>query len=292
VRICRFDDDRLGIVDGEAVRDVSAVLDRLPAVRWPVPPGDLLIANLDELRPEMERLAPEAEALPLAQVRLKSPVANPGKILAAPVNYRKHMEEAQADSAINYGRDIKTIADYGLFFKAPSSLVGPAEGVVAGRPERRTDHEIELAVIIGRTGRNIAEDKALAHVAGYCIGLDMTIRGTEDRSYRKSLDSFSVLGPWLVTADEIVDPGALDFALKVNGEVRQASSTRHLVWSVPKLIAYASAAYTLHPGDVIMTGTPEGVGPVKPGDVMACWIDGIGSMEVRVRGKDHFGEGS
>lgn len=292
MRICRFDDDRLGIVDGEAVRDVSAALDRLPAVRWPVPPGDLLIAHLDELRAEMERLAAEAEPTTLAQVRLKSPVANPGKILAAPVNYRKHMEEAQADSAINYGRDIKTIADYGLFFKSPSSLVGPGEGVVAGPPVRRTDHEIELAVVIGRTGRNIPESDAMAHVAGYCIGLDMTIRGIEDRSYRKSLDSFSVLGPWLVTADEIADPGALDFALKVNGEVRQASSTRHLVWGVPKLIAYASAAYTLHPGDVIMTGTPEGVAPVKPGDVMDCWMEGIGGMEVAVRGRDHFGERS
>lgn len=284
MRLCRFDEDRLGVVDGQSVRDVSAILDRLPAVRWPLPPGDLLIAHLDDLRPEMERLAAAAEPIPLARVRLKSPVANPGKILAAPVNYQKHLAESRADSGIHHGTEVKTIADYGLFFKAPSSLVGASEGVVVDRPERRTDHEIELAVVIGRRGRNIVESEALAHVAGYTIGLDMVIRGTEDRSYRKSLDTFSVLGPWLVTAEEIADPGNLDFRLKVNGETRQEANTRDLVWGVEKLIAYASAAYTLQPGDVIMTGTPEGVGPVEPGDVMSCWIDGVGSMEVAVRG--------
>jgi 2-keto-4-pentenoate hydratase/2-oxohepta-3-ene-1,7-dioic acid hydratase in catechol pathway len=284
MRICRFDGDRVGLVEGDVVRDVSSVLDRLPAVRWPIPPGDLLVAHLDELRPEMERLAAEAEPVPLPRVTLKSPVANPAKILAAPVNYRKHLEESRADSGIHFGRDIKTIADYGLFFKAPSSLVGPGEGVLIDRPERRTDHEIELAAVIGRPGRNIPEGEALQHVAGYAIGLDMVIRGTEDRSYRKSLDTFSVLGPWLVTADEIDDPGALDFELKVNGESRQKANTRELVWDVPRLIAYASAAYTLQPGDIIMTGTPEGVGPVEPGDVMECWIEGIGGMKVEVRG--------
>jgi 2,4-didehydro-3-deoxy-L-rhamnonate hydrolase len=286
MRICRYDDDRLGLVRGESVYDVSAALGRLPAVRWPVPPGDLLIARLDELRPEMERLAGSARPVPVSQIRLKSPVANPGKILAAPVNYRKHLEESRADRGIHFGAEVKTIDDYGLFFKAPSSLVGAGEGVVADRPERRTDHEIELALVIGRPGRNIAEADALAHVAGYAIGLDMTIRGTEDRSYRKSLDTFSVLGPWLVTANEVGDPGHLAFELKVNGEPRQASNTEHLIWDVPKLIAYASAAYTLHPGDVIMTGTPEGVGPVKPGDVISCWIERIGHMEVAVRGAD------
>jgi 2,4-didehydro-3-deoxy-L-rhamnonate hydrolase len=283
MRICRYDDDRLGLVEGESVRDISAVLDRLPAVRWPVPPGDLLIAKLDELRPEMELLAATARPVPLSTVRLKSPVANPSKILAAPVNYQKHLEEARADRGIHFGGEVKTIADYGLFFKAPSSLVGPGEGVVADRPERRTDHEIELAVVIGRMGRNISEAQAPAHVAGYAIGLDITIRGTEDRSYRKSLDTFSVLGPWLVTADELGDPGNLALELKVNGEPRQASNTEHLIWSVPKLVAYASAAYTLYPGDVIMTGTPEGVGPIKPGDVIQCWIERIGRMDVSVR---------
>lgn len=119
---------------------------------------------------------------------------------------------------------------------------------------------------------------------GYMIGLDMTIRGTEDRSFRKSLDTFTVLGPFVVTADEIADPGHLDLEISVGDELRQKSNTILLIWGVAKLIAYASKAYTLYPGDVIMTGTPEGVAPVSPGDTMRASIEGIGEMRVKVRG--------
>jgi 2-keto-4-pentenoate hydratase/2-oxohepta-3-ene-1,7-dioic acid hydratase in catechol pathway len=114
------------------------------------------------------------------------------------------------------------------------------------------------------------------------IGLDMTIRGTEDRSFRKSLDTFTVLGPWLVTADELGDPSQLDLEITVNGQPRQKSNTALLIWNVQKLIAYASQAYTLYPGDVIMTGTPEGVAPVVPGDTMHARIERIGQMKVKV----------
>ena len=110
------------------------------------------------------------------------------------------------------------------------------------------------------------------HIAGYCVGLDMSVRGAEDRSFRKSIDSYSVLGPWLVTPDELREPDSVDFTLKVNGEVRQQSNTRHLIFKTRKLIAWASNWYTLYPGDVIMTGTPEGVSPVGPGDVMDAEI--------------------
>lgn len=283
MRVCRFNDNRLGLVEGDEVRDVTAVLEDLPPIRWPVPHGDHLMHHLAALRPAMEQAAASAPARPVGDVTLRSPVANPGKILAAPVNYQKHLDESRADAGINFGGEVKTIEDYGLFFKAPSSLVGPGDGVVADRPERRTDHEIELAVVIGRTGRSIPESDALAHVAGYTIGLDMTIRGTEDRSYRKSLDTFTVLGPWLVTADELRDAGSLAMELKVNGELRQCANTSQLIWAVPRLIAYASAAYTLYPGDVILTGTPEGVGPVFPGDRIVARIEKIGEMQVAVR---------
>jgi len=284
MRLCRFDDDRLGLVLGEEIRDVTQALDVLPAVRWPVPRGDLMIANLTALRARIDEIAKAAPVVERSRIRLLSPVANPGKIIAAPVNYAAHLDEARADAGIHFGREIKTIDDYGLFLKASSSLVGCDEGVVVGRAPRRIDHEVELAVVIGPGGRDIAEADALSHVAGYMIGLDMSVRGTEDRSYRKSLDSFTVLGAHLVTADEIADPGALDLGLSVNGEVRQASNTRHLIYDIPKLIAYASAAYTLDAGDVILTGTPEGVGPVHPGDTMSARIEGIGRMEVAVRG--------
>jgi 2-keto-4-pentenoate hydratase/2-oxohepta-3-ene-1,7-dioic acid hydratase in catechol pathway len=284
MKIARFDDDRLGLVVGDEIADVTTVLADLPSVRWPVPPGDLLIRYLAELAPTMREAAKDAERVNISDVHLRSPIANPSKIIAAPVNYLKHQAEARADAGINYGSDVKTIDHYGLFIKASSALAGPADGVVAWLDDRRIDHEVELCVVIGKGGRNISRDDAFAHVAGYTIGLDMSVRGTEDRSYRKSFDTFAVIGPWLVTADEFGDPSAVDFELRVNGEVRQKANTRDLIFDIPKLIVYASSAFTLDPGDIIMTGTPEGVGPVKPGDAMACKIDGIGAMRVAVRG--------
>lgn len=193
------------------------------------------------------------------------------------------MSRRRADKSIHFGQDIKSIDHYGLFLKATSALVGPADGVPIRFPERRTDHECELAVVIGAPGSDIPAARALDHVAGYAIGLDMTVRGTEDRSFRKSIDGYAVLGPWLVTAEAIAKPDALDLALAVNGETRQRSNTGHLILGVADLIAYASRFYTLLPGDVIMTGTPDGVGPVLPGDVMTAEIAGIGRMTVATR---------
>lgn len=285
MRICRFDDNRVGIVAGDEIADVTHALDILPSVRWPLPCHDLFIEKLPDIAADLQRAAASAPRKNIADVRLLSPVANPGKIIGAPVNYALHMEEAKTDSAINLGKTIRSIDEAGLFLKANSSLIGPGESVIAGQFGRRTDHEIELAFVIGRGGRNISEANALDHVAGYMIGLDMTIRGVEDRSYRKSLDTFTVLGPWLVTPDEFGDPSNVDFEIKVNGETRQKSNTTHLIYGIRKLISYASHAYRLDRGDVILSGTPEGVGPVVPGDVMECWIDRIGTMVVQVAGK-------
>jgi 2-keto-4-pentenoate hydratase/2-oxohepta-3-ene-1,7-dioic acid hydratase in catechol pathway len=221
-------------------------------------------------------------------VRLLSPVANPGKIIAAPVNYEKHLHEVRTDdqlSASNPGNTL-TIHKAGLFLKATSSLVGPGQGVAIRKPDRRTDHEVELVIVIGRTADRVSSDEAMACVAGYAIGLDISIRGSEDRSFRKSADSYSVLGPWLVTADEIPRPGALDLQLAVNGTVRQQSNTKHMILNVAQLIELASSIYTLHPGDVIFTGTPEGVSPIEAGDRITATIEQIGSMEVVTRAVD------
>jgi 2-keto-4-pentenoate hydratase/2-oxohepta-3-ene-1,7-dioic acid hydratase in catechol pathway len=149
--------------------------------------------------------------------------------------------------------------------------------------DRRNDHEIELVAIIGKPARNVSKEAALDHVAAYCIGLDMTLRGPEERSLRKSLDTYTVLGPWFVTADEIPDPHNLQLVLTVNGEPRQNANTRDLILNLRDLISWASTFYTLHPGDVLMTGTPEGVGRVVPGDTIDARIDGIGAMQVKVR---------
>src|SRR3954468_6943285 len=215
MRLCRFNNDRLGSVEGDVVRDVTAALDVLPEVRWPLPAGDPLIAHLDQIKERVKLIAAKAPKHKLADVRLLSPVASPGKIMAAPANYRLHVEMDTKDPTIDAGVHRAQLIDMeapteklGLFLKANSSLVGPSEGVLV--PDgTRVDHEVELAVIIGRQARNVQRAEALTYVAGYCIGLDMTVRGVADRSFRKSRDSFTVLGPWLVTADEIPNPGDL-----------------------------------------------------------------------------------
>src|SRR5215472_18382957 len=283
MRLCRFDDDRLGVVTGNEVRDVTSVIDRLPARRWPFPKGDPLIAALDELKPAISAEAKRAPARPLAQVKLLSPVANPSKIIAAPVNYRRHLEEARADARIHFQKQVEEIQKIGLFLKATSALVGPSEGVALRYLDRRNDHEVELALVIGKRADRVRAADWARYVAGYAIGLDMTIRGPEERSLRKSVDSYCVVGPWMVTADEVADPTNLTLSITVNGEPRQKANTRDLVLGLGTLVELASSFYTLLPGDIILTGTPQGVGPVRPGDVMDAAIDGIGAMRVAVR---------
>jgi len=254
-------------------------------VRWPVPLGDPLVRHLDRLLPAVEKVRGTAERLPLAQVELGSPLSNPSKVMAAPANYRLHVELDTKDAGVDQGVHRKALEGverptekYGLFLKATSAIAGAAQGVQVILPERRTDHEVELAVVIGKPGHGIKREDAMCHVAGYCIGLDMTVRGAEDRSFRKSADSYTVLGPWFVTADEISDPHKLTMSLWVNGERRQHSSTGAMTVDIPDLIAIASSMYTLYPGDVILTGTPEGVGPVVPGDRVRVACDGLGEM--------------
>ena len=290
MRLCRFNNDRLGLVEGDVVRDVTAAIDVLPEVRWPLPAGDPLVARLDQIQERVKRIAAEAPKHRLADVRLLSPVANPGKIMAAPANYRLHVEMDTKDPAIDAGVHRAQLIDMeapteklGLFLKANSSLVGPSQGIVIPPQAKRLDYEVELAVVIGRVARNVRKSEALAYVAGYCIGLDMTVRGVADRSFRKSSDSSTVLGPWLVTADEIPSPGDLLLSLEVNAEMHQRSSTAAMTVGVERLIELAAANYTFHPGDVILTGTPEGVGPVVDGDTILAHCQGIGEMRVPVK---------
>jgi len=282
MKLCRFDRDRLGIVEADEVADVTAALEAIPATRYPLPKADPLLLHWRAVRAAAARLLPGAPRRPLASVRLLSPVANPPRIIAAPVNYRRHQQEANADGGVHFDKDVKTIETYGLFLKSSTALVGPSQGVELGFPARRNDHEIELVVVIGREGRHIPRRDALDHIAGYAIGLDMTLRGPEDRSLRKSPDSFAVLGPWLTPREDVTNPNDLGMSLHVNGELRQCASTRDLIFDVERLIEYASSFYSLFPGDLIYTGTPEGVGPVVPGDVLTCAIDELGTMTVEV----------
>jgi 2-keto-4-pentenoate hydratase/2-oxohepta-3-ene-1,7-dioic acid hydratase in catechol pathway len=285
MRLCRFGEGRLGLVDGATVRDVTEALDVIPAYRYPLPGYDVLIANLDKVTERVRAIASTAPSMPLAGLQLLSPVANPSKIIGAPVNYQKHLDEAKSDARLHHDNEAHTavIQKIGLFLKASSSLVGPGEGIALRKLDRRNDHEVELAVVIGKRANKVSSADALKYVAGYAIGLDITIRGPEDRSLRKSADSYAVLGPWLVTADEIPNPGDLNLKIAVNGRERQNSNTKYMILGVPELIEFASAFYTLHPGDVIVTGTPEGVSPIEPGDHIVATIEKIGTMEVTVR---------
>jgi 2-keto-4-pentenoate hydratase/2-oxohepta-3-ene-1,7-dioic acid hydratase in catechol pathway len=263
MKICRFDDNRVGVVRGDQVYDITATA------------GDKLVptvpSNLDGLPKK-----------PISAVKLLSPVRNPGKIIAAPVNYKLHIEEMKK-SGISPGFNIWDIEKAGLFLKATSSLVGPSEGIAQRFLDRRTDHEVELVFVMGKTASNVSRDKALSYVAGYCLGLDVTVRGGEDRSFRKSMDTYTVLGPWLTTADEIKDPQQVQITLRQNGEVRQDTNTSDMLWGVAQLIEFATKFYTLHPGDVFFTGTPQGVSPIRPGDRLVASSPELGSMEVLVR---------
>jgi 2-keto-4-pentenoate hydratase/2-oxohepta-3-ene-1,7-dioic acid hydratase in catechol pathway len=265
------------------VHDVTEAQTQIRAAAPYAMKGDAVIAALPAWRARLEEMASKAPGKPVSQVKLLSPVARPSKLVAAPTNYKAHIEEMQARAATQNIMPSPAIGTAGLFLKANSSLVGPSEGVAIRFPDRRNEHEVELAIIFGKQGSDIPRDKALDYVAGYAIGLDMTARGKEDRSFRKSIDTYSVLGPWIVTADEIEDPDNVPLTISVNGEVKQKSNTSQLIYDCRKLIEWGSTFYSFFPGDVLYTGTPEGVSPVKPGDTMVAKIDPIGEMSVPVR---------
>jgi 2-keto-4-pentenoate hydratase/2-oxohepta-3-ene-1,7-dioic acid hydratase in catechol pathway len=282
MKICRYDDNRIGLVQDDGIHDVTAVASEIGTFSYPLPRHDPFIAQLGKLKGSLEKAAKASKPVPVARVKLLAPVANPGKIIAAPVNYTKHLEEALADKGIHHGNLVNEIHKAGMFLKAASAVVGPGEGVKLIHTDRRNDHEVELAIVIGKPAKNVSAADAIQYVAGFCIGLDMTIRGPEERSFRKSPDSYCVLGPWLVTPDELGNPGSLQLSITVNGQPRQNANTNDLILSVGQLVAWGSSFYTLHPGDVLLTGTPQGVGPVKPGDTMLATIERIGSMQVAV----------
>jgi 2-keto-4-pentenoate hydratase/2-oxohepta-3-ene-1,7-dioic acid hydratase in catechol pathway len=281
MRLCRFEENRLGLVDpstspgagGEQIRDVTGALDELPSCRYPLPPGDMLVANLQKVAARARALAESAPARPLDGLKLLSPVANPNKIIGAPMNYRTGQDEAAIASAMSIG----------LFLKANGSLGGQADGIRLRMMERQIDHEVELGVVIGKEGASIRREDALDHVAGYAVALDITPHGKEERSLRKSCETYTVLGPWLVTADEIPDPMNLNLQLDLNGERKQQGNTKQMIRDVAAMIAYASSFYTLYPGDIFLSGTPAGVGPIKPGDEIVATIEKVGTMKVSVR---------
>lgn len=239
-----------------------------------------LIAQWDAVKGDIERAAVGGREYPLSQVRLMAPVARPGKIFAIGLNYADHIAESKMETPKNQV----------WFTKAVTSINGPFDPIRIARSGEFVDYEVELVAVIGRGGRYITKDDAANHVFGYCVGNDVTERMWQHRtpqwSLGKSFDTHAPIGPWITTADEVGDPHQLDLCCFVNGEKRQGSNTRHLVFNIWEQIEHLSQAMTLEAGDLIFTGTPGGVGAamdprqfLKAGDKVRCEIDRLGSIE-------------
>lgn len=238
-------------------------------------------------QPLLDRIAaalPGAMPLPLDSVRLMAPL-RPGKLLAIGMNYRRHADEARRLGI--------AVPDNQVWFNKQTSCVsGPYDDIVRGVTEK-LDYEIELGLVIGKPAKSVTKDKAMEHVFGYLIVNDVSARDWQMHSptftMGKSFDTHGPIGPWIVTADEIPNPHSLGVRCLVNGEIRQESNTEQLIHPIPDEIAYLSTAFTLESGDILSTGTPEGVGVARqppvflvPGDVVRCEIDQIGAIENRV----------
>ncbi|WP_301172119.1 fumarylacetoacetate hydrolase family protein [Brevibacillus nitrificans] len=221
---------------------------------------------------------------PLSDVKLEAPVKNPGKMICVGHNYREHILEMKRE-----------IPEYPVVFaKFSNTVIGPQDDIPFYPISEQLDYEAEFAFVIGKPARNVSQTEALDYVAGYTIVNDVTYRDIQRRTIQwlqgKTVEGTAPMGPWMVSADELGNPAGLEVVLKVNGEVRQRSNTENLVFSVPFLVEYLSGLMTLEPGDVILTGTPGGVGDamkpaiyLKDGDVVKIEIDRIGSLENKVK---------
>jgi 2-keto-4-pentenoate hydratase/2-oxohepta-3-ene-1,7-dioic acid hydratase in catechol pathway len=260
--------EKPGLLDADgAIRDLSGHVSDLS--------GDVL-TDLDRLKAIDPASLPKVEGSP----RLGACVAGTGKFICIGLNYADHAAES----------GLKVPPEPVVFMKATSAICGPNDPILIPRTSQKTDWEVELGVVIGKPGKYLTEAQALDHVAGYCVINDVSERSFQtERSGQwtkgKSCDNFGQTGPWLVTPDEVPDPQDLPMWLKVNGEMMQNGSTRTMVYGVAHVVAYLSQFFTLHPGDIISTGTPPGVGMgmkppryLKAGDVVELGIDGLGSQ--------------
>lgn len=274
MKLCRFrpegGDWQIGRIDGDKVIALATGADAS------------MRRLLTECGDRLDRLAEmQGTAFGLPDVRLGAPIDDPRKFLALGLNYKAHAAEAIAAG--------RTIPDHQMWFnKQVTCINGPFDPILYPRVVTQLDYEGELALVIGRTCRNVAVEDALACVAGYMICNDVSARDWQARSptltLGKSFDTHGPIGPWLTLADEIPDPQALELTVRVNGEIRQHTSTNDMIYSIAEQIAYLSSAITLEPGDILSTGTPSGVGIavgklLQPGDVVRVEIGGLGALE-------------
>lgn len=273
MKLFRFNGGRIGVTVKDISYDLTDALG-IDVNSWPPVQMVALIAEFDR------RMAgilenPKTRKITLSDVRLEVPIEWPNKLLAYPANYRLHQVEMNSKNQANVN---------GFFMKANTSLSGPNDPIVLpNMPGREIHHECEVGIVIGRKGRNITREKAFEHIFGYACLIDAVIRGNEERVMRKSWDSFCPFGPWITTADEVPNPESLQAKLWVNDELRQNANTRDLILDIPGMIELASRVATLLPGDIIASGTPEGVGPMKPGDRVRIAIEHLGEMNLEVK---------
>jgi len=269
----------LGVVEGDTVVDLTASGLGYPTMLALVAAGP---SGLDAVR---AILAGDPVRIAFAASALLAPIERPGKYLAIGMNYAKHVEESDK---LGIARSQHQV----WFNKQTTCISGPFDAIEPGVTEK-LDYEVELGVVIGKAAKHVARAQALDHIFGYFVANDVSARDwqfhTSTFTMGKSFDTHGPIGPWIVTADEIPDPQALDLRSTVNGELRQSNNTANMIHRIDAQIAYLSTAFTLEPGDLIATGTPEGVGVgmepqcfLKPGDVVRCEIDGIGMIENRV----------
>lgn len=281
MKIALFNDWRVGVVDGANVFDITPLVAGW-CPEWPFSWMLTFINDYPDGRDAILRYLPQAERRPLSDVRLRPPVPSPSKIIAAPVNYRQHQQEMGGAGGVYAGAVIKTVAHYGLFLKPASAIAGHGDRITLPFSGRRTDHEAEIGVVIGKTVRNVVESEAEEAIFGITGLLDLSVRGQEDRPFRKGFDGFCPIGPWILTREEISNWENIAFELRVNGLVRQAGNTRDMIFNIRRLVALASYQTTLRPGDIIASGTPQGVGEIRPGDHLEMQVAGLGTLTLDV----------
>ncbi|MGE6613156.1 fumarylacetoacetate hydrolase family protein [Peribacillus sp. NPDC076916] len=274
MKIALFNENRVGVVDGSNVIDIT----ELTTWNNEEPQSSLveLMGEFEDLKPKIEAGLGSCPVYPVSDVALCAPVPNPSKIVAAPINYILHKQEM--NTAL-------TVDRLGFFLKSPSSIIGPGQTVLLPFKDRRVDHEAEIAFVIGKEAKDVKAEDASKYIFGYLALMDITVRGKEDRPWRKSFDTFTPIGPWIVTDDEVENPNQLQMNLWVNDEIRQSANTRDLIYDCYKFFEAASSVMTLLPGDIVTTGTPEGVAPITKGDTVRIHIERIGEFSVQVDNK-------
>ena len=282
MKIARFDGGRIGVVTGNRITDVSDACGVDPA-EWPPVGVNRVIASFAGLRRAIEAAVIAAPSRALADVRLETPIPWPHKLLAMPNNFAAHGAEMRTANFGGGSANSAPADQAGFFMKSNASMIGPAEPIVLpDRPDRQFHYECELATVVGTGGTNIGVADALDHVFGYACLIDVTMRGAGERVMRKSFDSFTPVGPWITTSDEVGLPDDVELRLWLNGELRQHAVAHEMVVGIREQIALCSSVTRLEPGDIIASGTMAGVGALTAGDAVTIEVSRVGRMDLVV----------